>query len=527
MPSFPTDGEPLVTAEPPPRPAAPRRRRVPVRRDAAARRAHRIAGGDRSGERGGSARAARRAARRRRRRSPRRPTSIASASSRGSGSCRGSAQGTVRVLVEGVARARVTRYVPGHRLPARDRGADAAAPALGDEDEVLLRRTLSLFEEYVALHRRLPSELVTIIQSADSPARQAFGIAAHLGTRLDRRQGLLGVDELPALLSALGDVLSSEIDLLKLERKIDDDVRGSLFQNQREFYLQEQLKAIHRELGGEDGDDGDDLAAQIEAKGLPEPILARTRRELRRLRRLAAISPEAGVVAHVSRLDRRAAVEGAHRRRARRRARAPRARRGSLRPRRREGPRARLHRRAVARRAARWSDPLSRRPARCGQDVARSVDRARDGTEVRAHVARRRARRGRDPRTSAHVHRRDAGSCHPGDAPRGGRESRHPARRDRQARQRLPRRSVGGAPRGARSGAEQGVQRSLPRGRLRSLAGAVHHDGELARRDPRAAARPDGDHPPRGLPGPGEVRHRAAVPRCRASSSGTASRRRR
>ena len=66
------------------------------------------------------------------------------------------------------------------------------APVLGDEDEVLLRRTLSLFEEYVALHRRLPSELVTIIQSADSPARQAFGIAAHLGTRLDRRQGLLG-----------------------------------------------------------------------------------------------------------------------------------------------------------------------------------------------------------------------------------------------------------------------------------------------------------------------------------------------
>ena len=203
--------------------------------------------------------------------------------------------GTVRVLIEGVARARVTRYVPGTDC-LRAVVEPMPAPVLGEDDEVLLRRTLSLFEEYVALHRRLPAELVTIIQSAESPARQAFGIAAHLGTRLDRRQALLAIDELPALLRSLGDALTSEIDLLKLERKIDDDVRGSLFQNQREFYLQEQLKAIHRELGSEEGDDGDDLAGMIEAKGLPEAVAVRARRELRRLRKLAAISPEAGVV---------------------------------------------------------------------------------------------------------------------------------------------------------------------------------------------------------------------------------------
>ena len=202
---------------------------------------------------------------------------------------------TVRVLIEGVARARVTRYVPGTDS-LRAVVEPMPAPALGDEGEVLLRRTMSLFEEYVALHRRLPAELVAIIQSAESPARQAFGVAAHLGTRIDRRQALLAIDELPALLRALGDTLSSEIDLLKLERKIDDDVRGSLFQNQREFYLQEQLKAIHRELGSEEGDDGDDLAGALEAKGLPEPVAVRARRELRRLRRLAAMSPEAGVV---------------------------------------------------------------------------------------------------------------------------------------------------------------------------------------------------------------------------------------
>jgi ATP-dependent Lon protease len=203
--------------------------------------------------------------------------------------------GTMRVLVEGVARARVTRYVPGGDCL---RAVVEPMPALSltdSESEAHLRRALSLFEEYVSLHRRLPPELVTLIQGADSPARQAFGIAAHVGTRLDRRQALLDIAEFPTLLRSLGDTLTSEIDLLKLERKIDDDVRGSLFQNQREFYLQEQLKAIHRELGQEDGDDTDELAATIESKGLPEPVLQRARRELRRLRRLSTMSPESGV----------------------------------------------------------------------------------------------------------------------------------------------------------------------------------------------------------------------------------------
>ena len=203
--------------------------------------------------------------------------------------------GTVKVLVEGLARTRVTRYVAGNDCLRAV--IEPMPPFLlhGDDDEAHLRRVLALFEEYVALHRRLPQELVTIIQAAESPTRQAFGIAAHVAARLDRRQALLETPEFPALLRALGEMLAGEIELLRLERKIDDDVRGSLFQNQREFYLQEQLKAIHRELGGEDSDDTDDLATQIEARGLPEPVLARARRELRRLRRLSAMSPESGV----------------------------------------------------------------------------------------------------------------------------------------------------------------------------------------------------------------------------------------
>ena len=204
--------------------------------------------------------------------------------------------GTVKVLVEGIARARVARFVPSAECLRAIVEPMAPLTLEGDNDaEPHLRRALSLFEEFVAVHRRLPPELVTLIQGSDSPARQTFGIAAHLGTRLDRRQGLLESADFPTLLKSLGETLTSEIDLLKLEKKIDDDVRGSLFQNQREFYLQEQLKAIHRELGGEDGDDTDELGAALEAKGLPEPVLVRARRELKRLRRMSAMSPESGV----------------------------------------------------------------------------------------------------------------------------------------------------------------------------------------------------------------------------------------
>ncbi|MES2176840.1 MAG: endopeptidase La [Gemmatimonadota bacterium] len=204
--------------------------------------------------------------------------------------------GTVKVLVEGVTRARVSRYVPSTETLRAV--VEPMAPLTLDDDgdaAAHLRRAVSLFEEYVAVHRRLPAELVTLIQSAETPGRQTFGIAAHVGTRLERRQALLESADFPSLLRALGETLTSEIDLLKLERKIDDDVRGSLFQNQREFYLQEQLKAIHRELGADDGDDTDELAATLESKGLPEAVHARAQRELRRLRRLSAMSPESGV----------------------------------------------------------------------------------------------------------------------------------------------------------------------------------------------------------------------------------------
>ena len=206
------------------------------------------------------------------------------------------ANGTARILVEGVSRARVTRYVPaaGH---LRATLADDSEQPLDDPEaaNVLMRRVVALFEEYVSLHRRIPNEVIALVQSADTIERQAYGVAAHLAVRVEVRQTLLEAPNIPFLLDALGQVLAGEIELLRLERKLDEEVRGSLFQNQREFYLQEQLKAIHRELGNDESDDVLELERQIEAKRLPDAVKTRALREARKLRRMSPLSPESTV----------------------------------------------------------------------------------------------------------------------------------------------------------------------------------------------------------------------------------------
>jgi len=203
--------------------------------------------------------------------------------------------GAAKVLVEGVRRARVAKYISGTTMLKAVLGEDA--PSIEDASVVsaLARRALVQFEEYVSLHRRIPPEVVSLIQSADAPQRQAYGMAAHLGIRLETRQMLLEAGDVGALLRSLSDVLGAEIDLLRLERKLDDEVRGSLVQNQREFYLQEQLKAIHRELGQDDGADAAEVEAQIERRTLPEGVKARALREARKLRRMSPLSPESTV----------------------------------------------------------------------------------------------------------------------------------------------------------------------------------------------------------------------------------------
>jgi ATP-dependent Lon protease len=195
-----------------------------------------------------------------------------------------------------VARAKVTRYAPTESyvratvapLPF-ERGSEDA------DEQAMARRVSTLFEEYVGLHRRLPAEVVALVQGSETRERQAFAAAAHLFVRIDQRQQLLEAPSTSALIERISALLATEIEILRLERKIENDVRGSLFQNQREFYLQEQLKAIHRELGQEDGDDFDEIEATIAKKQLPTPVRERVERELRKLRRTPPLSPESTV----------------------------------------------------------------------------------------------------------------------------------------------------------------------------------------------------------------------------------------
>ncbi|MEO8194302.1 MAG: endopeptidase La [Gemmatimonadales bacterium] len=201
--------------------------------------------------------------------------------------------GSTRVLVEGFARARVTRYVSGGPyMRAVTSPIEWSEKGPDTETRALANRVMSLFEEYVALHRRIPPEVVGLIQSTESEERQAWGVAAHMAIKFESRQKLLESRSLTDLLESLSRTLGSESELLRLERKIDDDVRGALFQNQREFYLQEQLRAIHKELGEDDGDDFADLEALVTKKALPEQVKTRVFRELRKLRRMSPMSPE-------------------------------------------------------------------------------------------------------------------------------------------------------------------------------------------------------------------------------------------
>ena len=204
--------------------------------------------------------------------------------------------GTTKVLVEGVARAKVTRYAPTDKvLRAIVTPFALDEPAGGADERAMARRVVTLFEEYVALHRRLPAEVVALVQGTEAREKQAFAIAAHMLVRLEERQDYLQSANIGALFSHLADTLTSEIEILRLERKIEGEVRGSLFQNQREFYLQEQLKAIHRELGQDEGDGFEELTAALEKKQLPPAVRERADREMRKLRRTAPMSPESTV----------------------------------------------------------------------------------------------------------------------------------------------------------------------------------------------------------------------------------------
>jgi len=181
--------------------------------------------------------------------------------------------GSTKVLLEGRERARVARFTGkrGANLRALVRPDPLTSSPIDDARlvDAAARRAVALFEEYVELQRRIPGEVIALVQGAATPERQVYGIAAHVPAALEIRQRILESSTLGDAFNSITALLAGEIEVLRIERKLDDDTRGAMYQTQREFYLQEQLKLIHRELGQDDADDVSELEAALQAKALP------------------------------------------------------------------------------------------------------------------------------------------------------------------------------------------------------------------------------------------------------------------
>ncbi len=246
------------------------------------------------------------------------------------------------------------------------------------------------------------------VASIDEPARLADTIVAHLGIKLEDKQTLLEMlDPAERLEKVLG-YMRSEIEILEVEKRIRTRVKKQMEKTQKEYYLNEQMRAIQKELGEKDEfkNEIQELEEKIKQKKMSRGGAREGGEGAEEAQDDVADVRRGDRRPQLHRLDHLAPVARVHRGQARHRGCREDPRRGPLRPREGEAAHPRVPRGAEPGRAAEGPDPLPRRPSGRRQDVAREVDRARHRTEVRPRVARRRARRGRDPRPPPHLHRR-------------------------------------------------------------------------------------------------------------------------
>ena len=207
--------------------------------------------------------------------------------------------GTIKVLVEGSARAKVSgcEEVDGS-LAAVAEAIESVSERDERELEVALRSLLSLFEQYVKMNRKIPPELLATLAGMDDAGRVADTIAAHLAIRLADKQTLLETLEVGARLEMLIGFVDGEIDVQQLEKRIRGRVKSQMEKSQREYYLNEQMKAIQKELGDldEHPSEQDEMARKIAAAKMPKAVEARAKTELNKLRQMSPMSAEATVV---------------------------------------------------------------------------------------------------------------------------------------------------------------------------------------------------------------------------------------
>jgi ATP-dependent Lon protease len=205
--------------------------------------------------------------------------------------------GTVKVLIEGVQRARLTKVL--------DEGSHFEAvgipllpdPSQSPETEALKRAVMAQFDSYVKLNKKIPPEILTSLASIEDLGRLADTIVSHLPLKLDQKQSILETLSISQRLEALLSQLETEIDILQVEKRIRGRVKRQMEKSQREYYLNEQVKAIQKELGeGEDGADMEDLEKRIIAARMSKEGLKKAEAELKKLKLMSPMSAEATVI---------------------------------------------------------------------------------------------------------------------------------------------------------------------------------------------------------------------------------------
>ncbi|MDB5868822.1 MAG: ATP-dependent proteinase, Serine peptidase family [Polaromonas sp.] len=209
--------------------------------------------------------------------------------------------GTVKVLVEGQQRAKVNKIEEGEQhFSANVTPVEPVVAVAGDkgsEIEALRRAVMQQFDHYVKLNKKIPPEILTSISSIDDAGRLADTIAAHLPLKLDAKQVILDLDNIKARLENLYEQLEREVDILNVDKKIRGRVKRQMEKNQRDFYLNEQVKAIQKELGeGEEGADIEDIEKKIKAAKMPQEARKKAESELKKLKLMSPMSAEATVV---------------------------------------------------------------------------------------------------------------------------------------------------------------------------------------------------------------------------------------
>jgi len=206
--------------------------------------------------------------------------------------------GTIKVLVEGEKRAEITEFVSTDDVLTAE--IELLESVKGDEREieVLTRSLTSRFDQYIKLNKKVPPEILSSLSNIEEPGRLADTIAAHMAIKIEEKQKVLEIIDVYKRLEHLMSLIEAEIDLLQVEKRIRKRVKGQMEKSQREYYLNEQMKAIQKELGEMDDvpNEIEELTKKIEEAGMPKEAKEKVVAELNKLKMMSPMSAEATVV---------------------------------------------------------------------------------------------------------------------------------------------------------------------------------------------------------------------------------------